>query len=181
MMKCFLHALSLYITPRRIGWSFEPLTLPKPSVKPHFTFVSSRIAHALAGMLIGTFASVLINPNPALLGNTLSVREMGWFYHTTGVFVLTFNTVAQIDMVHCVLAAFCVGVGISGPQEWLDLFGNSFDAYSLQRFWGYVCSSPDVLDLTKTLISRRTWHQVLHEVSFINAITYLTLTIRLSH
>ena len=106
---------------------------------------------------------------------------MGWFYHTMGVFAFTLNAVAQIDTVHGVVGAFCVGVGISGPQEWLDLFGNPFDAYSVQRFWGYVRSYPDVLDLTETLISRRTWHQLLRRVSFINAITYLTLTIRPSH
>ena len=91
-----------------------------------------------------------------------------------GVIAFTLNAVAQINMVHCVLAAFCVGVGISGPQEWLDLFGSSFDVYSVQRFWGYVCSNPDVLDLTKTLISRWIWRQLLHRVSFINVITYLT-------
>ena len=93
-----------------------------------------------------------------------------------GVFAFALNAVAQIDTVHCVLAAFCVDVGISGRQEWLDLFGNPFDAYSVQRFWGYVRSSPDVLDLTETLLSRRTWHQLLRRVSFIDAITYLTHT-----
>ena len=41
-----------------------------------------------------------------------------------------------------VLAALCVGVGISGPQEWLDLFGSPFVAYSVQGFWGYVRSNP---------------------------------------
>ena len=91
-----------------------------------------------------------------------------------GVIVFALNAVAQINMVHCVLAAFCVGVGISGPQEWLDLFGSSFDVYSVQRFWGYVCSNPDVLDLTETLISRWIWRQLLRQVSFINVITYLT-------
>ena len=138
LMKRFRRALSLYTTPRGIGWSFEPRTLPKPSMKPRFAFVSSRIARALAGTLIRTFASVMINSNPALSGNTLSVRDMGWFYHTMGVFAFALNAVAQIDTVHCVVAAFCVGVGISGPQEWLDLFGSPFDAYSVQRFWGYV-------------------------------------------
>ncbi|KIJ91659.1 hypothetical protein K443DRAFT_685834 [Laccaria amethystina LaAM-08-1] len=143
LKKRFRRALSLYTTPRGIGWSFEPRTLPKPSTKPRFAFVSSRIARALAGMLIRTFASAMVNSNPALSGNTLSVRDMGWFYHTTGVFAFALNAVAQINTLHCVLAAFCVGVGISGPQEWLDLFGSPFDAYTVQRFWG------------------RTWHQLL--------------------
>jgi hypothetical protein len=153
LMKRFRRALSLYTTPRGIGWSFEPRTLPKPSTKPRFAFVSSRIARALAGMLIRTFASVMVNSNPALSGNTLSVRDMGWFYHTAGVFAFALNAVAQINTVHCVLAAFCVGVGISGPQEWLNVFGSPFDAYTVQRFWGYVCLNPDVLDLTETLLS----------------------------
>ena len=69
LMKRFRRALSLYTTPHGIGWSFEPRTLPKPSVKPRFAFVSSRIARALAGTLIRTFASVMINSNPALSGN----------------------------------------------------------------------------------------------------------------
>jgi hypothetical protein len=176
LKKRFRRALSPYTSPRGIGWSFEPRTLPKPSTKPRFAFVSSRIARALAGTLIRTFASVMVNSNPALSGNTLSVRDMGWFYHTTGVFAFALNTVAQVNTVHCVLAAFCAGVGISGPQEWLDVFGSPFDAYSVQGFWGYVRSNPDVLDLTETLISRRTWHQLLRRVSFINAITYLTHT-----
>ena len=60
---------------------------------------------------------------PGLSGNSLSVRDMGWFYHTMGVFAFALNAVAQIDTVHGVVGAFCVGVGISGPQEWLDLLG----------------------------------------------------------
>ena len=59
MMNRFRRALCLYTTPLGIGWSFEPRTLPKPSMKPRFAFVSSRIARALAGTLIGTFASVM--------------------------------------------------------------------------------------------------------------------------
>ncbi|EDR03831.1 uncharacterized protein LACBIDRAFT_306530 [Laccaria bicolor S238N-H82] len=143
LMKRFRRAISLYTTPRGIGWSFEPRTLPKPSTKPRFVFVSSRITRALASALTGTFASVMINSNPALSGITLSVRDMGWFYRTTGIFAFALNAIAQINTIHCVLAAFCVGVGISGPEEWPDLFGSPFDAYSVQRFWG------------------RTWHQVL--------------------
>ena len=174
LMKRFYRALSLYTSPRGIGWSFELQTRPKPSMKPRLAFVSSRIA--FASTLIRTFASAMINSNPALSRNTLLLRDMGWFYHTTGVFAFALNSVAQIDTVHCVLAAFCVGVGISGPQEWLDLFGSPFDAYSVQRFWGYVRWNPDVLDLTETLLSRRTWHQLLRRVSFIDAMTYLTHT-----
>lgn len=143
LMKRFRRALSLYTAPRGIGWSFELRILPKPSTKPRFAFVLSRIARALAGTLIGTFASVMVNSNPALSGNTLSMRDMGWFYHTTGVFAFALNIVARIFAVHSALAAFCVGIGISGPQEWPDLFGSPFDAYSVQRFWG------------------RTWHQLL--------------------
>ena len=181
LMKRFRRALSLYTTPRGIGWSSEPRTLPKPSMKPRFAFVSSRIARALAGTVMRTFASVMINSNPALSGNTLSVRDMGWFYHTMGVFAFALNAVAQIDTVPGVVAAFCVGVGISGPQEWLNMFGNPSDAYSVQIFWGYVCSNPDVHDLIETLILRRIWHQLLRRVSFINATTYLTLMISRSH
>ena len=69
-----------------------------------------------------------------------------------GIIAFALNAVAQINMVHCVLAAFCVGVRISGPQEGLDQFGSPFDVYSAQRFWEYICSNPDVLDLTETLI-----------------------------
>ena len=84
---------------------------------------------------------------------------MGWFYHTADVFAFALNAVAQIDTaVHCALAAFSRGVEVFGPQEWLDLFGSPFDGYSVQRFWGYVRSNPDVLDLTETLNFRRTWH-----------------------
>ena len=110
LMKRFRRALSLYTTPPGIGWSFEPRTLPKPSAKPRFAFVSSRIACAIAGTLISTFASVMINSNPSLSSNTLSVRDMGWFYYTTEVFAFALNVVALIDTVHCVLAAFCIRV-----------------------------------------------------------------------
>ncbi|KIK00737.1 hypothetical protein K443DRAFT_7417 [Laccaria amethystina LaAM-08-1] len=79
-------------------WSFEPRTLPKPSTKPRSAFISPKIAHALAGTLIGTFTSVMINSNPALSGNTLSARGMGWFYHTAGVFAFALNAVAQNSM-----------------------------------------------------------------------------------
>ena len=103
LMKRFRRALSLYPSPRGIGWSFEPQTLPKPSTKPRLAFVSSRIARAFASTLIGTSASVMINSNPALSSNALSVRGMGWFYHTTGVLVSTLSAVAQINMVHCLL------------------------------------------------------------------------------
>ena len=52
LMKRFRCALSLYTTLRGIGWSFGPRTFPKPPIKPHFAFISSRIARALAGTLI---------------------------------------------------------------------------------------------------------------------------------
>jgi hypothetical protein len=66
------------------------------------------------------------------------VRDMGWFYHTTGVFAFALGAVTHINTLHCVLAVLCVGVGISRPQEWPDLFGSPFNAYSVQRFWGCV-------------------------------------------
>ncbi|EDR15395.1 uncharacterized protein LACBIDRAFT_301678 [Laccaria bicolor S238N-H82] len=151
LMKRFRRALSLYTNPRGIGWSFEPRTLPRPSTKPRFAFVSSRIIRALASALIGTFASVMINSNPALSGITLSVKDMGWFHHTTGVFAFALNAIAQINTIHCVLAAFCVGVGISGPEEWPDLFGSPFDAYSVQRFWGYADVASGIASTTKIM------------------------------
>ena len=42
LIKRFRRAVGLYTTPRGIGWSFEPRTLPKPLVEPRFAFISSR-------------------------------------------------------------------------------------------------------------------------------------------
>lgn len=143
MATRFGQAFSLYCSPRGVGWSIEPLTLPKPSTKSRFAFVVSRIARALGCALLGAFASMAVNSNPALSGKTASVRDMGWFYHTTGVCAFALGAVTHISLLHSVLAVLCVGVGISRPQEWPDLFGSPFNAYSVQRFWG------------------RTWHQML--------------------
>ena len=162
----FCRAFSLYSSPRGVGWSFEPSTLPKPSTKSRFAFVVSRITRVLGCALLAAFASLAINSNPALSGKTASVRDMGWFYHTTGVFAFALGAVTHISLLHSVLAILCVGVGISRPQEWPDLFGSPFNAYSVRRFWGCVqwlrfyqsaCSDASILS--------QTWHQMLRRVS----------------
>ena len=121
-MTRFCQAFNLYSSPRGVGWSFEPWTLPKPSTKSRFAFVVSRIVRALGCTLLGAFASVGINSSPALSGKTASVRDMGWFYHTAGAFAFTLGAVTHINALHCVLAALCVGVGVSRPQSgWICL------------------------------------------------------------
>lgn len=74
----------------------------------------------------------MISSNPALSGNTFSVRH-GLVLSFSGL-----NTVAQNNRVYCVVAAFCVGVGIFWPARVAGFVWDSFDAYSVRRFWGDV-------------------------------------------
>ena len=45
---------------------------------------------------------------------------------------------ASMGAIHNALAFMCVGLGLSSPALWPDVWGRWRDAYTVRRFWGYV-------------------------------------------
>lgn len=57
-------------------------------------------------------------------------------------YVLAFGlvTAAAVIIPHHIAALLCVGLGHDSPTLWPDVLGNWGDAFTIRKFWGYVCS-----------------------------------------
>ncbi|KAJ3511369.1 hypothetical protein NLJ89_g4132 [Agrocybe chaxingu] len=140
-------AFHLYTNPRGIGWSHEHPHLPnRPSLStPRWTFVRTRIFRAFFCIClerVGYFLNAS-NPGTTTPGRILSESPFHW--RAVGVTGFAAAGFARINMLNCLLSAAIVGLGISSPERWPNLFGSPLDAWSVQRFW------------------RRVWHQLLRK------------------
>ena len=52
------------------------------------------------------------------------------------VFGMSTTTMAIHSLAYNVFATIGVLLGFSTPQDWPDMFGNPFDAYTIKNFWG---------------------------------------------
>ncbi|KAK7062307.1 membrane bound O-acyl transferase family-domain-containing protein [Favolaschia claudopus] len=76
--------------------------------------------------------------NPALYANGPSLAEGGWIQRYQNVFAWSIPLAAISVANHTLSAAFSVGTGASGPEDWPPFFGSIIHAWSVRNFWGRV-------------------------------------------
>ena len=98
----------------------------------------------------------------------------GYLFRSWCLFVWLVMTYAILKMYYVLASIIAVGLGISVPEDWPDMFGNWSDAYTLRRLWGYVSRIllyPHMRLLTT--LSSRTWHQNLRRVRLLSSVSPL--------
>ncbi|PKY05717.1 hypothetical protein P168DRAFT_341276 [Aspergillus campestris IBT 28561] len=56
----------------------------------------------------------------------------------SGFVVLMGGVRASLELAYRIASVLCVGLGVSGAQEWPPMFGSTWEAYTLRKFWGWV-------------------------------------------
>ena len=133
--------LDLTYSVRMVGWVQEPrncLPLPPPPSRRKFLWKTFRnfIFNAIILDLI-----TLPPRYPALnSGPENTLGEVPFLRRLPYVLVFGFRLRhAVIDYVQRIAALVCVGLGHADPTLWPDMMGRWSDAYTVRKFWGYVC------------------------------------------
>ena len=132
--------LDLRCSLRMVGWVQEPRDSLPPSPPPS----RRRFLWKTFGKLIvnGVMADLLtlFPPYPAFdsvpentLGEVPLLRRLHY------VLVFGCRVGYGIDYMPTFGALICVGLGRSSPTLWPDMMGRWRDAYTIRKFWQYVC------------------------------------------
>ncbi|KAK0232274.1 membrane bound O-acyl transferase family-domain-containing protein [Armillaria nabsnona] len=145
-LKRFWWALCLRTSIRGVGWSNQLPHIPPTSKQSRWRFVSQSLRDAVNYILILDIAGTYMIHNPIFsyrANEALPITSQGICLQAINVWAWWANLYASLQMLYCLIAAICVGSGISEPQFWPPMFGKLHDAYTLRRAWG------------------RVWHQIL--------------------
>ena len=132
--------LDLTYSPRMVGWVQEPrgyIPPPPPPSRRKFLWktLGKFIANAIIVDLLTLFprypASDSVPENT--LGEVSVLRRFPY------IVALCCTLAHGIDLVHNLAALVCVGLGGSSPTLWPDMMGRWRDAYTVRKFWQYVC------------------------------------------
>ena len=132
-------AVELYFNRRGTGWSFEPTHALPPLPLPSITRTKFVMQELRALALDVAWYEVLMTytrSNPSFAVNGYSLGADGIFWRTANVLAVGTTAIVSIRAPYRVLSILCVLTGISEPQDWVPLFGNLYDAYTLRNFWG---------------------------------------------
>ncbi|KAK0204106.1 membrane bound O-acyl transferase family-domain-containing protein [Desarmillaria ectypa] len=142
----FWWALCLRISIRGVGWSNQLPHIPPTSKQSRWRFVSQSLRDTVNYIFILDIAGTYIIHNPIFsyrAKEALPITSQGIYLQAINVWAWWTNLYASLQMLYSLIAAICVGSGISEPQFWPPMFGKLHDAYTLRRAWG------------------RVWHQIL--------------------
>lgn len=133
-------ALALLVNPRGYGWSFEPspgvLPARPPADVTRAKFLLGQLREVLLCAVIEIISYILNVINPALhleSGIWGSNADLRW--RTVAVLGVAAAAYARVNMLYCLSATATVATGLSKPQAWPNLFGNLWDAWSVNAFW----------------------------------------------
>ena len=140
--------LDIAHSPRMVGWVQEPRDhLPPPPPPSRRTFLwKTFVKYVANAILVPDLTSLVLNQTPALDSRLHDPTDRPETYlaavpllHRVP-YVLAYGIrVAAFVSASCNFAALVsVGLGLSSPTLWPDMWGNWGDAYTLRRLWGYV-------------------------------------------
>ncbi|RDX42847.1 hypothetical protein OH76DRAFT_1458595 [Lentinus brumalis] len=125
------------------------LNVQAPNITPPFKGTRTQFLRHRCGQALWSFVLADVTESyvhlcrhlyaPGLLPPTLG----GFLLHSWNLLVFGVMTYAILKMCYEVKSLLAVGLGLSRPPDWPDLFGKFSDAYTVGRLWG------------------RTWHQML--------------------
>jgi hypothetical protein len=163
--------LQLFFSGRGVGWTHEPRSvLPPHPTLSRIQFVMSRLGWLITYLLINDVVTILVRKSPFFVKGALpfALQPLEWRFWSTLLFAI--GTSVHITIPHLVCSIICVGSGFSRPDMWPHLFGKWSDAYTIRRFWGYVIFPEFILPALTSSLRRRTWHQLLRGVRFLQRI-----------
>ncbi|KAF5328771.1 hypothetical protein D9619_011601 [Psilocybe cf. subviscida] len=139
-------AVSLLLTPRGVGWSFEPTDhLPPKPNSSRLRFIFTQLKWIAFYALMFDVVSMFIRANPCFGTGGPSLAAFGWVWRSTSwLYILV--AYAPMSLLYASLSIASVGLGFSKPHHWPHLFGTPRDAYTLRNCWG------------------RVWHQMLRKL-----------------
>ena len=130
-------AFTLLFSPRGVGWTHEPHSLPKgPKGLTRAQFCLYQIGRSLWLVFLLDISRLhdFLDPKQLHLGPLTYVLQSGWPY----VVLISWGLYqyAFIELYYTLLSIVAVGAGTSNPNLWPPLFGNYKAAYTLGNFWG---------------------------------------------
>ncbi|KAJ7034142.1 membrane bound O-acyl transferase family-domain-containing protein [Mycena alexandri] len=136
-------ALKLFTSTTGVGWEHQPRypLRPSPSI-PRRIFVRDQLLQAL--LTGATFEGVnyyFHTRHPSLYAGGPSLTSFGWLWRYQTIWAWSVPLAASSICVQSLSAAYSVGTGASGPEDWPPFMGSFALAWSVRNFWG------------------RTWHQ----------------------
>ncbi|RPD61545.1 hypothetical protein L227DRAFT_562600 [Lentinus tigrinus ALCF2SS1-6] len=133
---------------RLIGWNTQIPSVPLPFKGTRTQFLYHRVKQFLWSFVLTDFTESYVYPFYHLYvpGSTDPPLPTGF----DGLLLRSWNALVWLAMTYAILKMYyeaasllAVGLGLSRPEDWPDMFGNWSDAYTIRRLWG------------------RTWHQNL--------------------
>ncbi|KAJ7265401.1 membrane bound O-acyl transferase family-domain-containing protein [Mycena haematopus] len=133
--------INLFTSTRGLGWAHEPrhANPPRPSPSaPHGAFVRSQVFQAVMFAVLCEIFNLFNINNPALYAGGPSLAASGWLWRYQVVWAWSVPMAAVSMCNHALSAAFSVGTGASGPEDWPPFMGSITLAWSVRNFWGRV-------------------------------------------
>ncbi|KDQ12433.1 hypothetical protein BOTBODRAFT_176381 [Botryobasidium botryosum FD-172 SS1] len=160
-----LWAVRLFYSPRGISWNFRAHHAPRLplALASRRSYLLHRLSQAIVSFFALDIAQSYMHGSPSsyfMNNNDSSLREHGraWFWLNLVAFAAT--SYYTMKFYHVLLSLIMVGLNISDPVQWPDLFGPARDAYTVGRFWG------------------RVWHQLFQKI-FLTHASFIVRTLQI--
>ncbi|CAK5276342.1 unnamed protein product [Mycena citricolor] len=131
-------ALSLWLSPRCVGWSHESTSVLAPAPAPGTSrlrfLLGTQLPRGLALLLIHDAANLYTRVNPLFRAAGGPWESRGWGVRAGMALTFGASGWTGLALAWMAISVFAVGVGLSKPEEWPPLFGGPGEAYSVRRF-----------------------------------------------
>ncbi|THH19422.1 hypothetical protein EW146_g1769 [Bondarzewia mesenterica] len=121
---------------RAIGWTHQVNNVPPHPREPRWLFVRSRLIRTVCNFLVADVANTYILHMAGTDINSWQTYALPVRCSTITAWICL--TCGTLNAQYYSLSAMSVGLGMSLPRDWPDLFGKWTDAYTLRKFWGKV-------------------------------------------
>lgn len=147
LMKKLRWMFDIAYSVRMVGWVQEPQNYLPPHPPPsRRTFLCKTFLKLIVNLLLADISSLLYVGNPAFDtrlhdpadGPETYLAAVPLLHRVPCVLGYGFTISVGLCAVHNIVALVCVGLCLSSPTLWPDIWGNWGDAYTVRRLWGYV-------------------------------------------
>ena len=130
---------------RMVGWVQEPQGCIPPHPPPsRLTFLWKTLFKLIRNAMIADFTVSMFSLDPAFDsrahdpadGPETYLSAVPLLRRAPYILLWGIGAGASIGMMHNVMALVCVGLGLSSPTLWPDIWGRWTDAYTVRKLWG---------------------------------------------
>ena len=140
--------LDIAYSPRMVGWVQEPRGCLPPHPPPsRRTFLwKTFVQFVTNAILIPDLVTLVLGQTPALDsrlhdptdGPETYLAAVPLLHRVPYVLAYAIRVAAFITTPYCLAALVSVGLGLSSPTLWPDMWGSWGNAYTIRRLWGCV-------------------------------------------